>query len=107
MLEFGDGVHGKALPPGRNKILVEYATGGGSQGNARAKEIKTLKSLVPFIDSVSNLESGEGGFQGETSSQALTRGPQGVRHRGQAVTPEDFEWLIREKFPTMHAYNLD
>jgi hypothetical protein len=101
MLEFGDGAHGKALPPGRNKILVEYATGGGNQGNARANEIKTLKSLVPFIDSVSNLESGEGGFQGETSSQALTRGPQGVRHRGQAVTPEDFEWLIREKFPTM------
>jgi hypothetical protein len=32
---------------------------------------------------------------------ALLRGPQRIRNRGQAVSPDDFEWLVYENFPSI------
>jgi baseplate J-like protein len=98
---FGDGINGKIPPVGLENVTANYTAGGDSKGNVAVKEINTLKSAVPFVDSVINPEPAEGGLDGETIAKVLKRGPQGIKNRGQAVTAEDFEWLVREKFPSI------
>ena len=101
LIKFGDGLHGKIPPIGRDNIKVSYHIGGGITGNVKQGEINFVKSPLPFIESVMNPETASGGMDVENIENALLRGPQIVKHRGQAVTTEDFEWLVREKFPSI------
>src|SRR5690606_3180125 len=57
LVRFPDGsVRGYgAIPPQRAAIRVrEHAVGGGAAGNVPANAIRTLKSSIPFIRSVTN-----------------------------------------------------
>jgi hypothetical protein len=93
-ITFGDGIHGAIPPSGSGNIrLARYRTGGGLIGNKGVDTIIQLKTTVPYVRSVTNLEPASGGADAETLQQLVERAPKGLRHRSRAVTIEDFEDL--------------
>ncbi len=58
-----------------------------------------LKTTIPFVDRVTNLEAGGGGAAQESLQAVQDRGPKQLRHRGRAVTLQDFEDLALEASP--------
>lgn len=95
-VKFGDGVCGMVPPIGRSNIKATYQVGGGVKGNVRAAEISTLKTAIPFVDSVTNPVDAGGGADIEPLEATMKRGPWVVKHGNRAVTVEDFEWLARQ-----------
>ncbi len=91
---FGDGVCGM-IPPilAGNIRMTHYRSGGGTIGNQPAQSIKQLVSAVPCVQKVVNWVPATGGSDSEPIDAVLERGPREVRHRGRAVTMEDFEDL--------------
>jgi predicted phage baseplate assembly protein len=87
--------------PGRGEAirLRKHATGGGRFGNVARGAIRTLKSSIPFVAGVENLESAQGGVDGETIEEAKARGPILLRTRSRAVTAEDYEAIALEAAP--------
>ncbi|HEU4867212.1 MAG TPA: putative baseplate assembly protein [Actinomycetota bacterium] len=79
--------------------LRSYRTGGGRKGNVAAGAISVLKTSIPFIARVENRTLGTGGVDGEDIESVKVRGPLLLRSRDRAVTPEDFEYLVREVAP--------
>jgi len=103
-VRFGDGVHGLIPPEGRDNIVCEvYRAGGEAAGNQAADAISQLKSSIPYIAAVTNPIAADGGSDAETVQTVQERGPQTLKHRGRAVTPEDFEWLARQAAGTRVA----
>ncbi len=99
-VQFGDGQYGMVPPQGRNNIrLSQYQTGGGTRGNLAANTIVQLKTTIPYVDSVTNLEAAGGGSEQESLEQVKERGPKWLRHRDRAVTIQDFEDLAYEASP--------
>ncbi len=89
-----------AIPPQRATIQIsDHAVGGGRRGNVARGAIRTLKSSIPFVKSVTNRESASGGVDAESVDEARTRGPLMLRTRSRAVTAEDFELITREAAP--------
>jgi predicted phage baseplate assembly protein len=89
-----------AVPPrGMTVRLRGHAIGGGRTGNVAKGAISTLKSSIPFVASVENLESAQGGVDAETIEQAKARGPILLRTRSRAVTAEDYEAIALEAAP--------
>jgi hypothetical protein len=95
-VQFGDGVHGTVPPIGKDNLVATYRAGGGSRGNVAAGLITTLRSTIPFVDKVLNPAAAGGGSDTELVEDAVVRGPRSIRHRGRAVTAEDFEQLALE-----------
>jgi predicted phage baseplate assembly protein len=79
--------------------LRKYATGGGRVGNVGKGAIQTLKSSIPFVSQVENLDAAWGGVDGESVDQAKARGPILLRTRSRAVTAEDYEAITQEAAP--------
>ena len=103
-IRFGDGNHGLIPSEGRDNILCEvYRAGGGASGNQPAGAINQLKTSIPYIAAVSNPIAADGGADAEAPRDVLARGPQTLRHRDRAVTPDDFEWLARQAMGTRIA----
>ncbi|MBD2341677.1 baseplate J/gp47 family protein [Calothrix sp. FACHB-156] len=99
-IRFGDGRNGMVPPQGLNNIrLAHYRSGGGVQGNQAAATITQLKTTVPYINSVTNFEPATGGSDQESLAHLQERGPKSLRHRGRAVTAQDFEDLACEASP--------
>ncbi len=99
-IRFGDGQHGLVPPQGSNNIrLALYRTGGGARGDRAAGTITQLKSTVPYVDGVTNLEAAGGGADRESLESVKERGPRTLRHRGRAVTAQDFVDLAYEASP--------
>jgi hypothetical protein len=90
-IRFGDGTAGRLPPRGQNNIRISYRTGGGAAGNRDAGSVVTLKSTVPYVDSVTNHERSQGGSPAEPLDRLRARGPRVLRHRDRAVTAEDLE----------------
>lgn len=96
-ITFGDALRGMIPLNGKNNIKCKfYQYGGGSKGNVKAGVITKLRTTFPYIDSVTNPEAADGGFDQENLERALVRGPQTLKHKNRAVTYEDFEWLAKE-----------
>lgn len=96
-VRFGDEQHGLAPPPGRNYIrMALYRTSDGAKGNRPAETITQLKTTVPYVESVTNLEAADGGANQEQLEWVKERGPKALRHGGRAVTAQDFEDLAYE-----------
>jgi len=93
---FGDGLCG-LIPPAlpANLRLTRYRSGGGIAGNQPARAIQQLVSAVPYIQKVTNWVAASGGSDPEQTVATLERGPRLLRHRGRAVTAQDFEDLAR------------
>ena len=99
-VRFGDGVQGRIPPRGIGNVrMARYQTGGGAVGNRAAGTIIQLHNSVAFIDSVTNVEPAEGGFDAESNTAMLTRAPRSLRHGGRAVALEDYEDLARAASP--------
>jgi predicted phage baseplate assembly protein len=91
--------HGAFPEYGATIRLRRYATGGGRIGNVGKGSIRTLKSSIPFVNKVENLEAAWGGVDGESVEQAKARGPILLRTRSRAVTAEDYEAITHEAAP--------
>jgi hypothetical protein len=92
-LQFGGGSNGRVPPPGSNLRMTQYQTGGGSSGNRLTREITQLKTTIPYVDRVINLEPATGGANAESLEAFMDRAPKVIRHGNRAVTVEDFEDL--------------
>jgi Baseplate J-like protein len=92
-LQFGGGSNGRVPPPGSNLRMTQYQTGGGSSGNRLTQEITQLKTTIPYVDRVINLEPATGGANAESLEAFMNRAPKAIRHGNRAVTVEDFEDL--------------
>ncbi|HEX5734702.1 MAG TPA: putative baseplate assembly protein [Blastocatellia bacterium] len=93
-VRFGDGLNGLIPPAGSGNIrMAYYKTGGGVVGNKPAHTITQLKTTVPYVEKVTNHEAAAGGADAETRDSLVKRAPRMIRHRGRAVTSEDFEDL--------------
>ncbi|MGH4012335.1 MAG: putative baseplate assembly protein [Pseudonocardiaceae bacterium] len=90
-IRFGDGQAGRVAPRGQNNVRITYRTGGGAAGNRAAGTITTLKSAVPYVDTVTNHERSQGGSPQESIERLYDRGPRVLRHRDRAVTAQDLE----------------
>jgi len=95
MVQFGDGKNGMIPPIGKDNIRTIYKSGGGVVGNVLKNEITVLKTSIAGIDHVMNHEPAEGGSDTELLEEVLERGPHLIKHRGRAVTKEDFERLAK------------
>jgi hypothetical protein len=94
---FGDGAHGAIPPEGVANIRMNrYRTGGGIVGNKPAGVITEMRTTVPYVERVSNLEAAGGGADAEDAASLLDRAPRELRHRHRAVTPEDYEDLAMQ-----------
>ena len=95
-IRFGDGANGRVPPRGTGNLrLARYQTGGGRAGNRAAGAIAQLKTTVPYVEKASNPEPAAGGAEAETNAALVERMPRTLRHRGRAVTLEDYEDLAR------------
>jgi len=99
--EGGVAQHGAVPARGMTIRLRGHAVGGGRHGNVAKGAIRTLKSSIPFVSSVQNLESAQGGVDPETIQQAKQRGPILLRTRSRAVTAEDYEAIALEAAPEL------
>lgn len=61
--------------------------------------LNTLKTVIPYIASVSNREPVWGGLDAETLVAAMMRALALLRSRDRAVTEADFEFLARQALP--------
>jgi uncharacterized phage protein gp47/JayE len=95
-LFFGDGNLGKIPPAGAAISGSLFRSGGGLSGNLKQGTITQLLGSVPGIQGVSNPRAAEGGADGETLEAFATRAPLGIRHRGRALTPQDYETMAHE-----------
>ena len=99
-VRFGDGAQGRIPPRGVGNIrMARYQTGGGDSGNRAAGTIVQLKTTVPYIDTVINVEPADGGVAAESNAALLTRAPRALRHGGRAVALEDYQDLARSASP--------
>jgi hypothetical protein len=93
-VRFGDGRNGMIPPRGVGNVVMRfYQTGGGTKGNRPAATITELKTTVPYVDGVSNLEPALGGADAESYAAMIGRGPRTIRHHDRAVTAQDYEDL--------------
>ena len=91
--------HGAIPPVGSEIAVTGYRFGGGTRGNVGPGTVSVLKSSIPFIARVENLDPGRGGVDAETVDNAKRRGPLSLRTGERAVTTEDFERLSLEASP--------
>jgi hypothetical protein len=101
-IRFGDGIRGMEPPTdGLEKVRVHYRVTLGSKGNVAAGTINALQNSIAFVGGATNVEPAAGGCDRETLESAIRRGPYRLKHRGRAVSAEDFEWLAREAYPNI------
>ena len=88
--------HGAVPDEGAELRFTAYRSGGGQAGNVGAGTLSGLRTAIPYVSGVVNLQSADGGVDAETVENAKLRGPQSVRAGGRAVTVSDFERLASE-----------
>lgn len=99
-LHMGNNQHGY-IPPAGARVIASYDSGGGLAGNVSAGAISELRTGVPYLGSFTNPVAAAGGAATETLPAVRARGPQQLRHRGRAVSAQDFEWLAHEASPAV------
>jgi len=101
-IRFGDSTQGRIPAVGANNVrLRRYQTGGGAFGNKPAGSITQLRTSVPYVDSVVNLEPALGGQDVEDWDAVRERGGRWLRHRERAITMEDYEDLAKLASPAI------
>lgn len=95
-LRLGNSQQGMIPPPGANLLRLTYQSGGGTIGNLPAQTVTQLKTTIPYIDRVTNLEAAGGGANQESLERVKVRGPKVLRNQHRAVTAQDMEDLAYE-----------
>ncbi|MEQ1701037.1 MAG: putative baseplate assembly protein [Ilumatobacteraceae bacterium] len=93
--------HGAVPPEGARIVAGRYRHGGGAAGNVGAGTLTLLRSSIPYITRVDNVDPAIGGVDAETIDGAKRRAPQTLRAGARAVTAEDFERLAAEADPSV------
>jgi predicted phage baseplate assembly protein len=107
-ITFGDGRHGRIPTAGAQIKAQRYRYGGTALANVGPGTIKTLKSALPNVDSVTNVRAAAGGAEAEPLPETLLRAPHDLRMRDRAVTEADFAELAQQTpgVPIHRAYAL-
>ncbi len=103
IITFGNGKCGMIPPRAINNVIATYRTGGGIAGNVPKGVVAQVKSPVPGVASVTNPIASDGGAEVETVIKVEERGPQTLKHRDNAVTSSDLEWLAYQAVGTRIA----
>lgn len=83
-----------AVPPEGSAIWISgYRHGGGRRGNVGARTLTSLRTTIPQVARVTNLDPASGGVDAESVANAKLRGPLALRGGDRAVTAADFERL--------------
>ncbi len=88
--------HGAIPRDGARIEVTGYRHGGGSRGNVGARTLTALRSTIPYVNGVANLEAARGGVDAESVAEAKVRGPLTLRTGQRAVTAGDYERLTVE-----------
>jgi predicted phage baseplate assembly protein len=88
--------HGRIPRDGAFISATGYRHGGGSRGNVGARTLTVMRSSLPFVSGVINLNAATGGVDAETVAEAKVRGPMTLRTGQRAVTAGDYERLTLE-----------
>lgn len=88
--------HGAVPPEGAIVAVTGYRFGGGAFGNVGAATLTGMRTTIPYVAAVENLQPAQGGVDAETVENAKLRGPQSLRTGARAVTIEDFERVAAE-----------
>lgn len=94
VIQFGDGTTGRIPDAGALVIVTEYRSGGGKRGNVDSGAI--AGPPPSGVEAVKNERAAVGGSDEETLDQLQQRAPAVLRRRNRAVTPDDFEVLVKE-----------
>jgi hypothetical protein len=99
-VRFGDGVRGMVPPIGRDNIKAAwYRSHQGGIGNVASGEVTMVRNPageLAAVKKVANLEGAVGGGDEESVARVRERGPRTIKHRGRAVTIEDYAWMARD-----------
>ncbi|MES1205514.1 MAG: putative baseplate assembly protein, partial [Pseudomonadota bacterium] len=102
VLLLGDGKLQGLLPPVAkdNLVIRNYRTGGGEAATRVAVPlaVKELKSSLPYVEKVFNVEAATGGSDPWDLAKIFHFGPQLLKNKGRAVSAEDFEWMVLQQF---------
>jgi hypothetical protein len=99
-IRFGNGRHGRIPPPGPSNLRLErYRTGGGQRGNVPALALTMLRTTIPGVDSVSNLEPAVGGLDASPAHGGRRAASAWLRHRERAVCSDDYADLALRASP--------
>lgn len=115
-IRFGDGIHGKIPPIGRDAIVAfsysrtEPDPAGGEKvpGNSIAPRTElNLVSPIETVETVTAADQAAGGAPPESDDRVLRFGFARLRHRERAITAEDIEDLTLQSSPDIvqaHAF---
>ena len=97
LVQFGDGIHGRIPDTAALVIATEYRYGGGKRGNSvGAGKIVSPATTLVGVDKVTNERPAVGGADEQTLDDLKLRAPALLKRRNRAVTPADFESLVKE-----------
>jgi len=98
-VSFGDGRHGRLPPAGGNNVRLSYASGGGARGNAPVSTVKQLRTTIPYVESVTNVDAASGGQDAQDAPSTQYSALAWLRHRDRAVCLEDYAALALRASP--------
>jgi len=98
-VSFGDGRRGRLPPAGGNNVRVSYASGGGARGNAPVSTVKQLRTTIPYVESVTNVDAASGGQDAQDAPSTQSSALAWLRHRDRAVCLEDYAALALRASP--------
>jgi len=101
-ISFGDGTIGTALENG-NRVLIEYGTTESTAANG-AGVFTMVDPIDSFTDvSITTAQPARGGTERESIDSIKRNAPLTFASQNRAVTPQDFEAIIRENFTNLDS----
>ncbi len=95
----GTSQRGDIPDKGAEIMVTAYRVGGGILGNVGAKTLRVMRTSVPFVQGVTNLDPAVGGNDTETDEAVRLRAPMTLRSGRRAVTAGDYARLAEEASP--------
>lgn len=103
---FGDGYHGRRLPPGNNNVHLRYRIGAGPAGNLTAGALTEMHQAHPLVAAVSQPLPALGGEAMEHAERMREYAPGKLLALDRAVSLSDFETLVALRRDVWHAHAL-
>ena len=104
LIRYPDGttrLHGAIPPPGARIAVTGYRQGGGAAGNVGAGTLSVLPTPIEGVERAWNPAPARGGWDGESVSNLMVRGPEYLRAGTRAVTRRDYERIVAECHPSI------
>ncbi|CAB4930296.1 MAG: putative baseplate assembly protein [Actinobacteria bacterium] len=99
--EGGSRGYGATPEPQAMVRIPRYLVGGGLIGNVESRTLSVLRTSIPFISTVVNLQAAYGGSDAETLEDVKERAAITVRTQMRAVTARDYELLVATAAPSI------